>query len=86
MANIDTKVKRSLYKRILSLIPALFSCGTGWQGGAGHFVFPAKGKRVKIFSGKGRIQFPNRAIKTKNKAVFGMKEYFGSQKIKENWQ
>ena len=56
------------------------------QGGARHFVFPEKGKMAKIFFGKGRFQFHNRAIKTKNKGVFSMKEYFGSQKIKEDWQ
>ncbi len=54
------------------------------QGGAGYFVFPEKGKRAKIFFGKGRFQFQNRAIKTKNIRVFSMKEYFGSQKIKED--
>ena len=56
------------------------------QDKAGHFVFPEKGKRAKIFFGKGRLQFQNRAIKTKNKGVFSMKKYFGSQKIKEDWQ
>ncbi len=56
------------------------------QGRAGHLVFPEKGKRAKIFFGKGRFQSQNRAIKTTNKGVFGMKENFGNQKIKEDWQ
>ncbi len=56
------------------------------QGGAEHLVFREKGKRAKIFFGKGRFQSQNRAIKTTNKGVFGMKEYFGSQLIKEDWQ
>ncbi len=59
------------------------------QGGAEHLVFPEKGKRAKIFFGKGRFQSQNRAVKTTNKGVFGMKEikeYFGSQIIKEDWQ
>ncbi len=42
-----------------------------------------KGKRAKIFFGKGRFRFQNRAIKTNNKVVFRMKEYFGSQKLKD---
>ncbi len=50
------------------------------QGGAGHLVFPEKGKRAKIFSGKGRFQSQNRAIKT---TVFGRKEY---KEIKEDRQ
>ena len=33
------------------------------QGGAGHLLFPEKGKRVKIFFGKGRFRSQNRAIK-----------------------
>ena len=53
------------------------------QGGAGHFTFIEKGKRAKIFFGKGRFRFQNRAIKTNNKVVFRMKEYFGSQKLKD---
>ncbi len=62
-----------------------FAC-SHFQGGAGHLVFPEKSKWAKIFSGKGRFQSQNRAIKTTNKGVFGMKEYFGSQKIKEDSQ
>ena len=54
------------------------------QGGAEHLVFPEKGKRAKIFFRKGRFQSQNRATKTTNKGVFGMKEYFGSQIIKED--
>ena len=59
---------------------------TDSQDRAGHFVLPEKGKRAEIFFGKGRFQFQNRAIKTKNKGVFSMKEYLGSQIIKEDWQ
>ena len=47
-------------------------------------MFPEKDKRAKIFFRKGRFCSQNRAIKTRNKGVFSMKEYLGSQKIKDN--
>ncbi len=71
---------------IVGLSPSIYTWYHHTQDGAGHLVFPEKGKRAKIFFGKGRFQSQNRTIKATNKGIFGMKEYFGCQKIKEDWQ